>query len=253
VGVKRGQTLFALRQTPNFLYLRKMLEIVYQDEHMVAINKPHGLLVHRSKIANDATEFALQLLRDQLGKHVSPVHRLDRKTSGLLLFAFEKDVEIALHKQFQEGLVTKKYLAVLRGYAPLEMDIDYPLAKENGTMQEAFTTFRTLQHAEIEVAFGKHPTSRYSLIEATPTTGRMHQLRRHFAHIFHPIIGDRKHGCNKQNGFFKTQFDMTTMLLHASELTFNHPVTGKGVSLKANIYDEFERMLRMMKFDFAKP
>jgi tRNA pseudouridine65 synthase len=228
-----------------------MLEIVYQDEYLVAINKPHGLLVHRSKIANDATEFALQLLRDQLGKHVSPVHRLDRKTSGLLLFAFEKDVEIALHKQFQEGLVTKKYWAILRGYAPQEMDINYPLAKENGTMQEAFTAFRTVQHAEIDIALGKHPTSRYSLVEATPTTGRMHQLRRHFAHIFHPIIGDRKHGCNKQNRFFKTEFEMTTMLLHASALIFNHPITEKEISLKADLHDEFKRVMVLMKFDLS--
>lgn len=225
-----------------------MLEVVFQDEHLIAINKPHGLLVHRSKIANDATEFALQILRDQIGKHVSPVHRLDRKTSGLLLFAFEKEVEIAMQKQFQEGLVQKKYLAILRGYAPDELDIDYPLAKENGTMQEAFTAFRTLQRAEIDVAFGKHPTSRYSLVEATPTTGRMHQLRKHFAHIFHPIIGDRKHGCNKQNRFFMEQFEMTTMLLHASELTFLHPVTGLQINLKARLQDEFTRMMEMMNF-----
>jgi tRNA pseudouridine65 synthase len=226
-----------------------MLEIVYQDEDLIAINKPHGLLVHRSKMANDATEFALQLLRDQVGRHVSPVHRLDRKTSGLLLFAFEKEVEIAMHKQFQESLVEKKYLAILRGYAPDQLDIDYPLAKENGNMQEAFTSFRTLQKAEIAVAFGKHETSRYSLVEATPKTGRMHQLRRHFAHIFYPIIGDRKHGCNKQNKFFKEQFEMTTMLLHASELTFNHPVTGKQIKLNATIQDEFRRVANMMNFN----
>jgi len=226
-----------------------MLTIVYQDEHLIAINKPHGLLVHRSKIANDATEFALQLLRDQVGRQVSPVHRLDRKTSGILLFAFEKDVEIAMHKQFQEGLVQKKYLAILRGYAPEKLDIDYALAKENGTIQEAFTSFITLQRAEIDVPFGKHPTSRYSLVEATPTTGRMHQLRRHFAHIFHPIIGDRKHGCNKQNRFFKEQFEMTTMLLHASELTFSHPVTSAVVTIKADLQDEFKRVMDLMNFE----
>lgn len=225
-----------------------MLEIVYHDEHIIAINKPHGLLVHRSKIANDATEFALQMLRDQIGKHVSPVHRLDRKTSGLLLFAFEKEVEIAMHKQFQEGLVEKKYLAILRGYAPDELIIEYPLAKENGTMQDAITSFKTLQRAEIDVAFGKHLTSRYSLVEAAPTTGRMHQLRRHFAHIFHPIIGDRKHGCNKQNKFFKEQFEMTTMLLHASELSFIHPVNGVQLKLSAHIHDEFERVMKLMNF-----
>lgn len=223
-----------------------MLEIVYQDEHLIAINKPHGLLVHRSSIANDAKEFALQLLRDQIGRHVSPVHRLDRKTSGLLLFAFEKEVEIAMHKQFQEGLVSKKYLAILRGHAPDQLDIDYPLMKENGAIQDAFTSFKTLKRAELDIAFGKHPTSRYSLVEASPTTGRMHQLRKHFAHIFYPIIGDRKHGCNKQNKFFKEQWEMTTMLLHASELAFLHPVTGEQVLLKAETQEEFNRVMAIM-------
>jgi tRNA pseudouridine65 synthase len=225
-----------------------MLEIVYQDDHLIAINKPHGLLVHRSSIANDAKEFALQLLRDQVNRQVSPVHRLDRKTGGLLLFAFEKEVEIAMQQQFMNGEVQKKYLAVLRGYAPDQQDIDYPLAKENGTIQEAFTSFVTLKRAELDVAFGKHPTSRYSLVEASPTTGRMHQLRKHFAHIFYPIIGDRKHGCNKQNKFFKEQWEMTTMLLHASELTFIHPVSGKQLHLKASVQAEFIRVMELMKW-----
>lgn len=225
-----------------------MLEIVYQDDHLIAINKPHGLLVHRSSIASDAKEFALQLLRDQINRYVSPVHRLDRKTGGLLLFTFEKDVEIAMHQQFQNGLVQKKYLAIVRGYAPDSQDIDYPLAKENGTIQEAFTAFVTLKRAELDVAFGKHATSRYSLVEATPTTGRMHQLRKHFAHIFYPIIGDRKHGCNKQNKLFKEEWEMTTMLLHASELIFKHPVTGKEIHLKAPLQDEFNRVMDLMKW-----
>ena len=223
-----------------------MLEIIYQDEHLIAINKPHGLLVHRSFIANDAKEFALQMLRDQVNRRVSPVHRLDRKTSGLLLFAFEKEVEVALHKQFQESAIRKKYLAILRGYAPDSMDIDYPLVKENGAIQDAFTTFVTLKRSELDVPLGKHPTSRYSLVEATPTTGRMHQLRKHFAHICYPIIGDRKHGCNKQNRFFKEQWDMTTMLLHASELELIHPVTGEQLHLKAGYHPEFQRMMELM-------
>jgi len=226
-----------------------MLEIIYQDENLIAINKPHGLLVHQSSIARDATEFALQLLRDQVGKHVSPVHRLDRKTSGILLFAFDKVSEIAMHQQFMNSETDKKYLAILRGFTPDAMDIDYPLAKENGTMQDAFTSFRTLQRAEVAVAFGKHPTSRYSLVEATPKTGRMHQLRRHFSHILHPIIGDRTHGCNKQNKFFKAQWDMTTMLLHASELAFTHPITKEKIHLKAGLHNEFKRVMDFMKME----
>ena len=226
-----------------------MLEIVYQDDHLIAINKPHGLLVHRSSIATDAKEFALQLLRDQVNKRVSPVHRLDRKTGGLLLFTFDKEVEIAMHQQFQNGEVKKKYLAIVRGYAPDAMDIDYPLAKENGNMQEAFTSFITLNKAELDIPLGQHPTSRYSLVEATPTTGRMHQLRKHFAHIFYPIIGDRKHGCNKQNKFFKEQWEMTTMLLHASELSFKHPVTQQEIHLTAPVHDEFNRVMKLMNWN----
>lgn len=225
-----------------------MLEIVYQDDHLIAINKPHGLLVHRSSIATDAKEFALQLLRDQIGKFVSPVHRLDRKTGGLLLFAFNKEVEIAMHQQFQNAAVKKKYLAIVRGYAPDSQEIDYPLAKENGNMQEAFTAFVTLKRAELNIPLGQHPTSRYSLVEATPTTGRMHQLRRHFAHIFYPIIGDRKHGCNKQNRFFKEQWEMTTMLLHAAELEFTHPVTNEQIHLKASLNAEFNRVMELMNW-----
>ncbi|MFN0291873.1 pseudouridine synthase [Pedobacter helvus] len=225
-----------------------MLEIVYQDEYLIAINKPHGLLVHRSKIADDAKEFALQMLRDQVGRHVNPTHRLDRKTGGVLLFAFDKETEIAMQKQFQESLVDKNYLAIVRGYAPLEMEIDYPLAKENGTLQEAQTSFITLQQSEIPLEIGKHPTSRYSLVKANPKTGRMHQLRKHFAHIFHPIIGDRPHGCNKQNRYFKEHLQMNTMMLHASSLTFEHPVTKRQITITADVQEEFKRMMILMNF-----
>lgn len=223
-----------------------MLEILFRDEHLIAINKPHGLLVHRSSIARDAEEFALQLLRDQIKQWVNPVHRLDRKTGGVLLFALNKEVETAMHQQFAENKVQKKYLAIVRGYTLDYQEIDYPLRKENGTLQDAFTTYKTLNRAELHIPFGAHPTSRYSFVEATPTTGRMHQLRKHFGHILHPIIGDRPHGCNKQNKFFKENWNMTTMLLHASELSFNHPLTGEFIKVEASLQDEFKRVIHLM-------
>ncbi|HEY0054595.1 MAG TPA: pseudouridine synthase [Pedobacter sp.] len=223
-----------------------MLEILFHDDHLVAINKPHGLLVHRSKIAMDAEEFALQLLRDQIDHWVNPVHRLDRKTGGVLLFALNKEIEVQMHQLFAENLVSKKYLAIVRGHTPDAEDIDYPLRKENGTLQEAFTAYRTLNRAELDVAFGAHTTSRYSLVEATPQTGRMHQLRKHFAHINHPIIGDRPHGCNKQNKLFKETWDMTTMLLHASEIAFTHPVTKEHITINAGLHNEFKRVINVM-------
>jgi len=223
-----------------------MLEILYQDDHLIAINKPHGLLVHRSSIAADAEEFALQILRDQIGKKVNPAHRIDRKTGGVLLFAFDKPTEIAMQQQFMDNQVKKRYLAILRGYTPDAEEIDYPLRKENGTLQEAFTRYVTLKRAELNIAFGQHPTSRYSLVEAAPETGRMHQLRKHFAHIFHPIIGDRTHGCNKQNKLFKQTWDLDSMMLHASQLSFKHPVTGEAIAINAPLQPEFLRVMNIM-------
>lgn len=222
------------------------LEIIYQDEYIVAVNKPHGLLVHQSPIARDAEEFALQLLRNQLGKTVYPAHRLDRKTSGILVFSLDKPTDRLMQQKFQNREVGKTYLALLRGFAPQEMTIDYPLKREDETAQEAVTHFRTVQQFEMKIPSGKHSTSRYSLVEATPETGRMHQLRKHFAHIFHPIIGDRPHGCNKQNKFWLEQFQMNTMLLHASELTFKHPYTEEKISLKAELSIEFKRVLNLL-------
>jgi len=223
-----------------------MLDIIYRDEHLIAINKPHDLLVHRSSIAADVEEFAMQILRDQIGAKVYPAHRIDRKTGGVLLFALDKDTEKAMQQQFMNNQVHKKYLAIVRGHTPDSGEIDYPLRKENGTLQDAFTAYRTLQRAELQVPLGKHETSRYSLVEAEPTTGRMHQLRKHFAHIFHPIIGDRTHGCNKQNKLFKEKWEMTTMLLHASQLSFTHPVTNEPVIINAELQAKFLDVIKVM-------
>ena len=224
------------------------LDIIYRDEYLIAINKPHGLLVHKSKIAADASEFAIQILRDQIGQRVTPVHRLDRKTAGVLLFALTDDANKAMNALFELNNVHKKYLAIVRGYTPDDERIDYPLRKENGNLQEAITNYRTLERVEVPVAFGKHQTQRYSLVEVKPETGRMHQIRKHMDHIRHPIIGDRPHGCNKQNRLFKERWGMTTMLLHASELDFIHPFTGEQISVSAKIQSEFERILGILGF-----
>ena len=222
-----------------------MLEILYQDDAIVAINKPHGLLVHRSPIAADASEFAIQLLRDQIGQKVFPVHRLDRKTSGVLLFALNDEVNKILQEAFRNKRVKKKYRALVRGFTPESGTIDYALTREDGKVQEAVTHYTRLETFEIPVALGKHATSRYSLLEVEPETGRMHQIRKHLAHIFHPIIGDRPHGCNKQNKLFLEKWEMNTMLLHAEEIRFLHPVSHEPVIIQAELSAEFKRTLEM--------
>ena len=223
-----------------------MLEILFQDEDLIAVNKPHGLLVHRSSIAADTSEFALQILRDQIGKTVYPAHRLDRKTSGVLLFSLNKEMDSKIQTAFSLNQIKKEYLAVLRGHTDYAGSIDYPLKKENGTVQDALTDYQTLALSEIDLPFGKFPTSRYSLVQAKPQTGRMHQIRRHFAHIFHPIIGDRPHGCNKQNKLWKDTFQHDTMLLHAKSITFEHPMTRENILIQANLQKEFDRALKIL-------
>ncbi|MEO1413829.1 MAG: pseudouridine synthase [Bacteroidota bacterium] len=220
------------------------LEILYQSDQLIAINKPHGLLVHPSRIARDADNSAMQLLRDQVGTKVYPVHRLDRKTSGVLLFALSPASNTALQKQFHDRQVKKTYHALVRGFVSEEGEINYPLT-ENDKTQDALTRFRLLQHFEIPLPHGKFPTSRYSWVELTPYTGRFHQLRKHMAHIFHPIIGDRPHGCNKQNKLWKETWGMTSMLLHAEQLDVEFPA-GSPLKIHAEKQPIFQQVLKRL-------
>lgn len=221
-----------------------MLEVLFENENMIAIHKPHGLLVHKTPIAKDAKEFAVQILRNQIGQYVYPAHRLDRKTSGVLLFAKNQETNSILQKLFREKEVKKKYRAIVRGYTDGVFSIDYAL-KNGSKFQNAVTEGRLIQHFEIPLSQGNFDTSRYSLVELTPSTGRHHQLRKHMAHIKHPIIGDRPHGCNKQNRMWKQMFGMKTLLLHASQLSFTYQ--GKEIDIKCNDSAEFTSVLTLLK------
>lgn len=193
--------------------------VLFEDEDIIAINKPHGLLVHPTSIARDATEFALYQVRDYVKSRVFPAHRLDRKTSGVLLFSKNAETNKSVQKLFRERQITKSYKAIVRGFINEAGVIDYPLMY-NDKLQEAKTTFKPIEQFEIDVPFGKYKTSRYTLMTLEPETGRFHQLRKHMAHIFHPIIGDRPHGCNKQNKLWKEQFGISEMMLHAKSIEF---------------------------------
>ena len=168
------------------------------------------------------------------------------------IFALDKEVNKSLTEQLTLKTVEKKYWAIVRGYTPDEQLIDYALYKDNGTLQEAQTMIKTLAKVEIDIPSGKHSTSRYSFVEAFPLTGRMHQIRKHMAHILHPIIGDRPHGCNKQNKIWLEKFKINTMLLHAQKLVFTHPVSNEKVELTAHLQEEFLRAAGIMGFYIDK-
>ncbi|MBT0810206.1 pseudouridylate synthase [Litoribacter ruber] len=228
-----------------------MLEILFQDEHYIIINKPAGMLVHRTKLAkHDVAEFAMQLLRDQLGQWVYPLHRIDRPTSGVLIFAKSSEAASAFETQFSEKKIKKYYLALVRGFFTEEkVYLDYPLKKEESQeMQEAQTTFWKMAHFEVPLPSSpKHPTSRYSLVKAFPHTGRTHQIRRHLGHLRNYIVGDTSHGDNKQNKFFRSQFDLHKLMLHAWQVEFFHPFTEELIKAEAPLPEYFADILEKLR------
>lgn len=223
------------------------LPILFEDDYLIAINKPSGLLVHRTSIAAEELVSCLQLLRDQIGQRVYPAHRLDRPTSGILLFSKQEEILPQLNSQFADRSIEKDYLAIVRGI-PQEKEalIDHPLPNiKSGKLQEARTHYEILEESEIPFnSTGRYPTSRYSLLLLKPETGRTHQIRRHLAHIRHYIIGDKKHGDNKQNIFFQKQFGLENLLLHAFELKFIHPVNQVEIHLRAPIPVHFRTIMK---------
>ncbi|NVD06094.1 tRNA pseudouridine(65) synthase TruC [Vibrio sp. JPW-9-11-11] len=223
-----------------------MLEIIYQDDAFVAVNKPAGMLVHRSWLDKHETQFVMQTLRDQIGQHVFPLHRLDRPTSGVLIFALSSEVASQVMPMFANHEMEKTYHAIVRGWIELPGTLDYPLkveldkfadkhASQEKEAQEAVTDYAPLAKVEVPYSTGKFATTRYCLMELKPLTGRKHQLRRHMAHLRHPIVGDTSHGDGKHNKLYREVYDSHRLLLHASRLEFVHPFSGEKVVIKAGV------------------
>ncbi len=234
------------------------LPIIHRDDWLIAIHKPSGLLVHRSDLDRHETRFAVQMLRDQIGRPVWPAHRLDRGTSGVLLFALDRQVGAALSGQFERGEVAKRYLAVVRGFPAESGVIDHPLAPladayagiaGGGAAQPASTRYRRLATAELPHRVDRYPCSRYALVALRPLTGRRHQLRRHMKHIAHPIIGDATHGKGAHNRLFLDLFGCQRLLLAAVALGLTHPVSGEPLSLRAPPAADFAHVLRRLGWE----
>ncbi len=234
--------------------MQEQLPIIHRDEHLIAVHKPSGLLVHRTFLDRHETRFAVQILRDQIGQHVHPVHRLDRGTSGVLLFALDKDVCREAAAQFEKQQVEKTYLAIVRGHPDEGGIIDHPLTRQfddyefraaNATAaaQEAITRYRRLAVAELPHAVDRYPTSRYALVELMPQTGRRHQIRRHLKHIAHPIVGDATYGKGRHNRLFQDLFNCHRLLLACLEMRLNHPVSGIALTLRAPLADDFASVI----------
>ncbi len=238
-----------------------MLTILYRDEQLVAVHKPAGLLVHRSDLDRHETRFAVQLLRDQLGRHVHPVHRLDKGTSGVLLFALDSESASAVGRQFERDEVDKLYLAVVRGWPPEQGLIDHPLSRrfddygrklppeQRPAPLPAITSYRRLATIELPEPMAPHPTARYALLELAPRTGRQHQLRRHLKHIAHPIIGDATWGKGAHNRLFQQRFGCHRLLLACTAMHLRHPVSGLELTITSPPAADFTALMVTLAWD----
>ena len=235
------------------------LEILYKDDYLVAINKPSGLLVHKSMIDRHEIYFAMKMLRDQIGQWVYPIHRLDKPTSGVLVFALESESARIMSEQFKEKTTKKTYLAVVRGYIPQSGIINHALkekldkisdkdARTDKAAQEALTKYKRLASVELDFAVGAYEKTRYSLVKLMPQTGRKHQLRRHMKHISHHILGDTKYGRGEHNKFVRQEYDMHRLLLHCSSLHIRHPYTDEPLIFRAGFDAVFRKIFK--EFDW---
>jgi len=227
------------------------LPVLFADAALAVVAKPAGLMVHDSALARGETDFAANRLRDQFGRPVFLVHRLDRATSGCLLLAFDRETASALGKALMAREVEKDYWAICRGWpAQRAFVIDHPLDGGPGKPQKkpATTDFEVLATCELAQPSSGFASSRYAWLRARPETGRYRQIRRHLKHASHHLIGDTSHGDGRHNRAFR-MLGIHRMLLHARRLAFMHPQTGERVEAVAPPDAEFTMALALFDAD----
>lgn len=226
------------------------IPVLYRDDDLIAVHKPAGMLVHRTSLDRRETLFLVQTLRDQIGAHVHPVHRLDKATSGVVILALHHEAARRLAHAFATEGVRKRYLAIVRGHVAARVDVDHALRdvvdrfshRRTPRLRPARTEVSCRARIELPVAVGRYTTARYSLVECRPHTGRRHQIRRHLKHLRHPVIGDVNYGDGAHNRFFRS-FGIARLLLAATDVCFPHPVSGADVHIHAPPDDDFKQLL----------
>lgn len=226
------------------------IDVRYVDDRIAVVDKPAGLMVHDSKLARGETDFAADRLREQFGRPIFLIHRLDRATSGCLLLAFDREAASTLGRVLMSGEVEKDYLAVCRGWPEESFVVDHPLDGGPGKPEKkpALTRFQRLATGELELPSVGFETSRYALLRCRPDTGRFRQIRRHLKHVSHHMIGDTSHGDGRHNRHFR-MLGIHRMLLHAVRLAFPHPVTGDRIDVTAPLDAEFRKTFELFGWD----
>lgn len=235
------------------------LSIIYQDDTLVVVNKPSGLLVHRSPIDKREHRFALQEVRNLVGTRVYPVHRLDKPTSGVLIFTKDAESANVVQRNWHDDTCRKHYYAIVRGYTPDNLYIDHALKlthddqklrdTEEAVIQDAQTTLTTLATASVPIPHGWYEETRLSLVDLHAHTGRRHQLRRHMKHISHPIIGDPKYGKGPLNRLLSNELGLNHLMLHCRQIVIDHPTTHESIEFNAIGDEVWQQALKL--FDYT--
>lgn len=228
-----------------------MLDICFEDDYLIAVNKPNNVLVHHSHMArNQSNETTLvELLFGQFQTQAYPIHRLDRKTSGIILCAKNKKYVGTFQNLFITNQIQKTYLGLVRGHISESGKIDTPVkGRDANTYKEALTYFKRLKIAESAIAVHPYNNSRYSIVELTPKTGRLHQLRIHLNKISHPLLGDPKYGDRFHNRMFASEFECDDLFLHAKELQFTHPFTKELHCISAELPKHWQNIHQYLNF-----
>lgn len=222
------------------------LAILHADEAIVAVDKPAGLAAHRSRLVGSDDGYLVDAVREATGRTLYLAHRLDRATSGVVLLGASKAIVATLGAQFMARTVGKRYLAVVRGWLDDAGLVDHPLdAPGKPEPKPAVTRYRTLARVELPIPLSRYESVRYSLLEVEPETGRYQQIRRHFRHVSHHLVGDTTHGRGEHNRLFRARFGIHRLLLHAGSLSFDHPGTGARTTVHAPLGDEFRRAVAL--------
>lgn len=229
------------------------LDIVFEDTSLLVIDKPAGLLMHPSWLDRRETDTLAGRVKAYLGPEskVHTVHRLDRPTSGLVVIGKTDAAAKQLQQQFDEKAVQKTYWAICRGFVPDKGEIDHPLKEEHDKIadkfadddkppQSATTQFQRLGLTELAIPVSRYPKTRLSWVECQPLTGRKHQIRRHFKHIRHPLLGDTRHGCRHLNKAVSSVYEEGSLALRAVELTLKHPESGEHITFQAGESAQWE-------------
>ena len=230
------------------------LDLIYEDETIICINKPNNVLVHHafhSRNVADETSL-LQAIEAQFKIKVYPIHRLDRKTSGIILLAKKTEFVSKFQALFTNNEIEKIYYGVVRGHAVKEKTIDSPVKGRDAKVhKEALTHLKTLATVVLDIPVKPYESSRYSLVELKPKTGRMHQLRVHMNKISHPLIGDAKYGDKNHDMMYVANFGFQNLFLHAGQLQFIHPFSTEKLNLKAEFPKDWISLFE--NFDWKNP